>query len=388
MDKILLRRTSRILAGHNWIFSNELAASPKNHEPGSLVEVYDMKKEFIGVGYINPNSLISVRLLTRNKEEIDAKFFRKRIYDALYHRERIGINGDSLRVIFSEGDFLPGLIADKYGDCLVLQFLTLGMEKLRDIIIPLLDEILSPSVIVLRNDSHGRSLEGLPLFTEVIKGTLDKLPRIMEGDIVFEVDPLAGQKTGFFLDQRENRLAFKNLLHEGKGLDLFCYAGAWGLQLAGGGRSVTFVDASEAALAQVKSNAALNGLEKDCDFKKANVFDFLKDEVTAGRHYDFIVLDPPAFVKSRLKIREALKGYREINTLAMQLLKEGGIMATSSCSYHIERSVFLDMLRDSARDAGRQFRLIEYRSQGRDHPVLLSVPETEYLKCAFLSVYS
>ena len=347
-----------------------------------------MKKEFIGVGYINPNSLISVRLLTREKEDIDAKFFRKRIYDALYHRERIGLKGDSFRAIFSEGDFLPGLIAEKYGDCLVLQFLTLGMERLKDIIIPLLDEILSPSIIVLRNDGHGRSLEGLPLSTEVIKGTLDILPRVREGDILFDVDPLSGQKTGFFLDQRENRLALKGLVHEGKGLDLFCYSGAWGLQLAGHGKSVTFVDASEVALAQVKSNAALNGLENDCEYKKADVFDFLNDEVEAGRHYDFIVLDPPAFVKSRLKIREALKGYREINTLAMNLLKEGGILATSSCSYHIERAVFLDVLRDSARDASRQFRLIEYRSQGRDHPVLLSVPETEYLKCAFLSLHS
>ena len=388
MDKILLRRTSRILAGHNWIFSNELAASPKNHEPASLVEVFDMKKEFIGIGYINPNSLIAVRLLTRKREDIDAKFFRKKIYDALYYRERIGIKGDSFRVIFSEGDFLPGLIADKYGDCLVLQFLTLGMEQFRDIIIGLFDDILAPSVIVLRNDSQSRVLEGLPLSTEVVKGTVDALPIIREGAISFEIDPLAGQKTGFFLDQRENRLAFKELIHQGKGLDLFCYSGAWGLQLAAKGLSVTFVDTSEMALAQVKSNAARNKLEKECIYKKADVFTFLKEELEVGSSYDFIVLDPPAFVKSRLKIKEGLKGYREINTLAMNLLKEDGILATSSCSYHIEKTVFLDMLRDSAKDASRQFRLIGYRSQGRDHPVLLSVPETEYLKCAFLSLSS
>ena len=388
MDKILLRRTARIIAGHTWIFSNELAASPKNHEPGSLVEVYDMKKDYIGIGYINPNSLIAVRLLTRERETIDADFFKRRIYNALRYRSMIGINGDSFRAVFSEGDSLPGLIADKYGDCLVLQFLTLGIEKMKDIIIPILDEIFSPAAIVLRNDSQIRTLEGLPLAKEVVKGSLPPLPLIHEGDIVFEVDPLAGQKTGFFLDQRENRLALSELVHRGKGLDLFCYTGAWGLQLARKGADVTFVDDSESALSRVKSNAARNGIETKCGYAKADVFSFLKEEINVGGRYDFIVLDPPAFVKSRLKIKEALKGYREINTLAMKLLSEGGILATSSCSYHIEKSVFIDMLRDSARDARKQFRLVEYRSQGKDHPVLLSVPETEYLKCAFLSLTS
>jgi len=386
MDKILLRRTARIVAGHTWIFSNELATSPKNHEPGSLVEVYDMKKDFIGIGYINPNSLIAVRLLTREKETIDADFFRKRIRNALNYRNAIGIKGDSFRAVFSEGDSLPGLIADKYGDCLVLQFLTFGMDKMKDIITPIFDEIFSPATIVLRNDSQSRTLEGLPLYKEVVKGSLPPLPVIHEGDIAFEIDPLAGQKTGFFLDQRENRLALAKLVQGGKGLDLFCYAGAWGLHLTGKGADVTFVDDSESALSQVKSNAARNGVENKCGYTKADVFSFLKEEINAGSRYDFIVLDPPAFVKSRLKIKEALKGYREINTLAMKLLREGGILATSSCSYHIEKSVFIDMLRDSARDARKQFRLVEYRSQGKDHPVLLSVPETEYLKCAFLSL--
>jgi 23S rRNA (cytosine1962-C5)-methyltransferase len=388
MDKILLRRTARIIAGHTWIFSNELAASPKHHEPGSLVEVYDMKKAYIGIGYINPNSLIAVRLLTRERETIDADFFRKRIYNALRYRSMIGINGDSFRAVFSEGDSLPGLIADKYGDCLVLQFLTLGIEKMKNIIIPIFDEIFSPAAIVLRNDSHSRTLEGLPLVKEVVKGSLPPLPLIHEGDIVFEVDPLAGQKTGFFLDQRENRLAFSELVHGGKGLDLFCYAGAWGLQLARRGADVTFVDDSESALSRVKSNATRNRIETKCGYAKADVFSFLKEEINVGDRYDFIVLDPPAFVKSRGKIKEALKGYREINTLAMKLLSEGGILATSSCSYHIEKSVFIDMLRDSARDARKQFRLVEYRSQGKDHPILLSMPETEYLKCAFLNMTS
>jgi 23S rRNA (cytosine1962-C5)-methyltransferase len=384
MDKILLRRPGRVIAGHNWIFSNELASSPKKFAPGSIIEVRGMKDEFIGIGYINPNSLIAVRLLTRKPETVDSDFFRNRILEALEYRTSIGIQGDSFRVIFSEGDFLPGLIVDRYGDSLVLQFLTFGMDALRETIIPLFDEILSPSAIVLKNDSQSRTLEGLPVYRELIKGSIDKLPLIHEGSISFEVDPLAGQKTGFFLDQRENRLAFAELVHEGKGLDLFCYSGAWGLQAAKKGLQVTFVDDSEPALAQVRLNAKRNDVENNCDCLKADVFNFLADAVKAGRKYDFIVLDPPAFVKNRLKIREALRGYREINSLAMHLLKEGGILATSSCSYHVDRATFLDMLRDSARDSHRQFRLVDYRSQGRDHPVLLSMPETEYLKCAFL----
>jgi 23S rRNA (cytosine1962-C5)-methyltransferase len=384
MDKIIVRRPGRVIAGHNWIFSNELSQSPKRFSPGSLVEVRDMKDGFIGIGYVNPASLIAVRLLTRENERIDAAFFRKRILAALAHRENLGLRGDSFRVIFSEGDFLPGLIADKFSDCLVLQFLTFGMEALRETVIPLLDEILSPSVIVLRNDSRSRELEGLPLCKEVIKGSLDKLPVIHEGEVSFEIDPIGGQKTGFFLDQRENRLAFAELLHGGEGLDLFCYCGAWGLQAAKKGAAVRFVDDSETALSRVRSNAAGNGCEDRLSYLKADVFAFLKDELNAGRRYDFIVLDPPAFAKSRLKIKEALRGYREINSLAMRLLKEGGLLATSSCSYHVDRQAFPDMLRDAARDAGRQARFIEYRSQGRDHPVLLSMPETEYLKCAFL----
>jgi 23S rRNA (cytosine1962-C5)-methyltransferase len=384
VDKILLRRPGRVMAGHNWIFSNELATSPKNFAPGSIIQICDMKNNTIGIGYINPASLIAVRLLTRVMEEIDTQFFRNRILDAVKYRRSLGIQGDSSRVIYSEGDFMPGLIADMYGDCLVLQFLTLGMDKMKDTIIPLLDEILNPSAIVLKNDSRSRSLEGLPLYKELIKGSLDRLPVIHEGDLAFEVDPLSGQKTGFFLDQRENRLAFRDLIHEGTGLDLFSYSGAWGLQAAQKGLKVRFVDESATALAQVQSNAARNELDNNCECCRADVFDFLKDEVRANKKYDFIVLDPPAFVKNRLRIKEALRGYREINALAMKLLRDNGLLATSSCSYHVDRPAFLDMLRDSAADSHRQFRLIDYRSQGRDHPILLSMPETEYLKCAFL----
>lgn len=386
MEKVILKKTSRIRGGHLWVFSNELSESPKNYEPGSLIEVYDRQKNFLGIGYINPNSLISIRLLTHVRENIDADFFRRRIISAIEYRKRLGINGNSCRIIFSEGDFLPGLIVDKYNDVIVAQSLTLGIAIRGDIILNLLDEIFSPSVIVLRNDSFSRTLEGLPLQTTTLNRDLASLPLINEGDIVIEVDPEHGQKTGFFLDQRENRLALSRYIAGGKGLDLFCYSGAWGLQLASKGAHVTFADKSETALSIAAKNAALNKLEERCVFVKKDVFNFLQEELDAGNRYDFIVLDPPAFVKSRTKIREAVKGYREINSIAMSLIKEGGILATSSCSYHIDRAVFLEILRDAAKDAGKTVRLIEYRYQSKDHPILLSVPETEYLKCAFLEV--
>lgn len=386
MDKVFLKRTSRILGGHLWIFSNELLTSPKKFEPGSLVEVYDKEEKFLGIGYINPNSLISIRLLTREKENIDSDFFRRRIVAAINYRKRFLLSDNSFRVVYSEGDFLPGLIIDKYGDCAVVQFLTFGMEKFTETILSLIDDILSPKTIVLRNDSQSRTLEALPLEKKVVKGSLETLPLINEEDLVFEVDPMSGQKTGFFLDQRENRLTLRKYIKEGRGLDLFCYSGAWGMHLAKKGAYVTGVDDSEKALAYAKTNARLNNLEDRCEFERGNVFDFLKKESAAGNVYDFIVLDPPAFVKSRTKVKEALKGYKEINTMAMRILKEGGILSTSSCSYHIGREVFLEMLRNAAKDAKKNIRLLEYRSQSRDHPVLLSMPETEYLKCAFLAL--
>jgi 23S rRNA (cytosine1962-C5)-methyltransferase len=319
-------------------------------------------------------------------ENIDAAFFHRRITNSLNYREKFLSDYKSCRIIYSEGDLLPGLIVDKYADCLVVQFLTLGMNKMADMILNLLDEILSPSVIVLRNDTQSRVLEGLPLEKKIVKGSLDCLPLINEGGITLEVNPLLGQKTGFFLDQRENRTALSRCIKGGRGLDLFCYSGAWALQLAKNGAFVTCVDNSESAILLARKNFQLNNLSSNSNFIKDDVFEFLKREVSFCSEYDFIVLDPPAFVKSRAKIKEALRGYREINAMAMRLVKRGGILATSSCSYHIERAVFLDALRDAARDSDRTVRLLEYRSQGYDHPVLLSVPETEYLKCAFLEV--
>lgn len=386
MEVAYLNRTSRILSGHLWVFSNELAASPKKFEPGSVVELRDRKNSFLGIGYINPHSLIAIRILTRKKEEINSDFFRNRILDAIDYRKRFLKDMGSFRVVFSEGDFLPGIIVDKYGDCLSIQILTLGMEKQSDTIIGILDDIFSPSAIVLKNDSSVRLLEGLRQEKKILKGFLDSLPVIQEDSLLFEIDPMAGQKTGYFLDQRESRIAFSRLAEGGKGLDLFCYSGAWSIHLASRGAHVIGIDDSDQAVSFARKNAVINNLSDRCLFEKADVFEFLKKGVLGRDQYDFIVLDPPAFARSKSQIKNAIRGYREINSNAMRMLKKGGLLATSSCSFHIGREIFLDMLRLAAKDAGRQARLIEMRSQSKDHPVLLSVPETEYLKCAFLEV--
>jgi len=385
MEKVYLRRSSRILSGHLWVFSNEIEGSPKAYKPGSIVTVFDRNRNLLGTGYINPHSLISIRLLSDRIEEIDRDFFLRRISDAIEYRKRFLPSTDSFRVVYSEGDLLPGLIVDKYEKLIVLQILTSGMEGFRDTIIDILDELFHPSGIVMRNDSPFRTLEGLPLEKGIIKGNLTEVV-IREGHLSFYVDTLLGQKTGFFLDQRENRLSFSKVIHGGKGLDLFCYTGAWAIHMAYAGADVTGVDDSEHAIEMSRRNAELNDLSERCRFIRADVFAHMKSEIDEKRRYDYIVLDPPAFVKSKERIKEAMRAYRRINSDAMRLLRRGGLLATSSCSYHISKETFLDILRGAARDADRQVRLIEMRSQAKDHPILLSMPETEYLKCAILEV--
>jgi len=387
MQRVHLKRTKRLHAGHLWVFSNELYENPKQYLPGSLVEVCDMHDGFIGIGYINPRSLIAIRLLAKQKQDIDVQFLKQRISSAIQLRKQLVGERDAYRIIYSEGDYLPGLIADRYGGCLVLQFLTYGMEVMKDQVVELLDEMLGPETIVLRNDSRMRSLEGLPLYKEVVKGNLDSLPIIHEDGVEFEINPYEGQKTGFFLDQRENRLRLKQFIRKGRGLDLFSYVGAWSMHLASTGAEITCVDSSERAIAHAKRNTELNNAGDKISYAVEDVFSYLEREVTTGeKTYDFIVLDPPAFVKSANKLNEAVKAYRGINEASMRLVRPGGIFATSSCSYHLSRELFLEMLNAAAKNAGRSIRLIELRSQAPDHPILLSMPETEYLKCAFLVV--
>lgn len=369
------------------MFSNEIYESARGYVPGSLVELFDRQENFLGTGYINPNSLISIRILSWERVEINRGFFKRRLREAFDLRERLFEDRDALRLVYSEGDYLPGLIVDKYGKCIVLQLLTCGIERIKDMVIGLIDEMLDPDVIVLKNEGRSRSLEGLSLYKEVVKGSLVELPMIREKGVSFEVDPYEGQKTGFFLDQKENRRALRQYVKGGRGLDLFCYTGAWSLSLAFQGAQMTGIDESESAIKRAVKNAEMNTLRNKASFVQDDVFSYLKKKTAeGGEKYDFIVCDPPAFVKSSAKIKEAARAYRQLNALCMGLIKPGGLLATSSCSYHIGKEMFLDMLRDASRDAQRGLRLIEFRSQDRDHPVLLSMPETEYLKCAFLVV--
>ncbi|MBI5345136.1 MAG: class I SAM-dependent rRNA methyltransferase, partial [Deltaproteobacteria bacterium] len=275
METAVLSRTSRIASGHLWVFSNEIEGTPLAFTPGAIVELRDKKGGYLGKGYVNPRSLIAVRILTREREEINRDFFLKRVKGALEYRRRFISGRDSFRAVYSEGDNLPGLIVDKYGDCLSVQFLTLGMEMMLETVLDVLDEVFSPSTIVLRNDTSIRALEGLTLEKKVIKGSLDVLPRIHEGNAVFEVDPLLGQKTGFFLDQTENRDAFSALIGPGRGLDLFSYTGGWAIRMASSGASVTGVDSSEPAVAFAAKNAALNNMTGRCVFEKADIFEFV-----------------------------------------------------------------------------------------------------------------
>jgi 23S rRNA (cytosine1962-C5)-methyltransferase len=375
----------RLLLGHPWVFSNEIASDLRQYEPGSIVDVYTHGGTFVGRGYINPRSLITVRILSQHRETIDSGFFRGRLEAALRRRERLLPGVQSYRLVYSEGDMLPGLIIDRYQDHLVLQLLTLGMELRTDAICEALESLIRPQAIIARNDVGIRTLEGLPQEKKILRGNLQTPVEVWENDIRFRVDPWEGQKTGFYLDQRENRCLLRPLLAGERVLDTFCYTGAWALHAArAGAREVLAVDESAKALGWAKDQAHDNGLEQVCQFVAADVFDFLKGADVRHERFDCIILDPPAFVKSRSKVREGLQGYWEINRRAMRLVKPGGYLITCSCSYHVDPETFRSTLSRAARAARRTVALLEMRSQGRDHPVPLPLSESAYLKCAVL----
>jgi 23S rRNA (cytosine1962-C5)-methyltransferase len=375
----------RLLLGHPWVFSNEIASDVGTYEPGSLVDVYTHGGTLVGRGYINPHSLITVRILSPRREVIDSEFFYSRLAAALQRRQRLFPGVQSYRLVYSEGDLLPGLIVDCYQGHLVLQTLTLGMEVRTEAICEALDRLLQPHVIVARNDVGIRALEGLPQEKKVLLGHLQTPVEVWEGDIRFRVDLWEGQKTGFYLDQRENRCALQPLLAGERVLDAFCYTGAWALHAARAGAQVVIaVDESAKAIRWATDQAKDNGFEQVCQFTASDVFDFLKEADTRHDRFDCIILDPPAFVKSRRKVREGLEGYWEINRRALRLVKPGGFLITCSCSYHVDPETFRSTLSRAARAARRTVVLLEMRSQARDHPVLLPLSEAAYLKCAVL----
>ena len=377
----------RVLQGHPWVFSNELVHVPRDAEPGVLVEVHDPQGRVLGIGYFNPRSLIAVRLLSRTIQPIDRAFFIQRIRQADGMRKWLFKEERSYRVVFSEADGLPGLIVDRYEDDIVIQVTTAGMERWIPAVCEALIELFHPKTIVARNDTAIRELEGLKLEKRVLYGKIESPTVITKNGLKFELDLLEGQKTGFYLDQSENYPRLKDLVAGGTVLDGFCYAGCWALHAARyGAKQVIGLDSSEKAIGLAKANARRNGLEDRCDFRKVDVFDELRKQVSAGAQYDGIVLDPPAFIKSKSKLKEGLQGYREINRHAMRLIKPAGFLVTCSCSYHLDREGFLNMLSQAAWDARRTARLLEFRAQARDHPILLSIPETNYLKCAILMI--
>jgi 23S rRNA (cytosine1962-C5)-methyltransferase len=382
--KLRQKEERRILRGHPWVFSNELLQPVGECSPGEVVDVLDFSGKFLGRGYINPHTLIAVRILTRKQEEIDSRFFRRKISAARNLRTMLGF-GDSFRAVFSEGDGIPGLIVDKYADTLVVQSLTAGIDRMIENIISALRDEYSPQTIVLRNDTASREIEGLTQEKRIVHGMVQGPVTIEESGIRYHVDILEGQKTGFFFDQRENRQVLKDYVKGMRTLDCFCYVGAWSLTAAYFGASdVIGLDVSEKAIKLASENAVLNGLS--AQFKIADIFDELRRLEKDRERFGCIILDPPAFVKSRTKVREALKGYKEINLRAMRLLEPGGALVTCSCSHHIDQDLFTEMLIDAAYSAGRQARLLETRSQARDHPMLLAARETQYLKCAVLLI--
>ncbi|MBI5571477.1 MAG: class I SAM-dependent rRNA methyltransferase [Desulfomonile tiedjei] len=381
-NMIVLKRHAdrRIRKGHLWVFSNEIATPRISElETGSIHELQDAAGEFIGMVYANPSSLIAARILSRKKAPIDRAFFVHQIEAAVERRKRLFPDRDTYRVVFGEGDLLPGLVVDKYGPVLAIQSLTAGIDAHMDLVQDALVEILAPEAIYLRNDSPFRMLEGLPLEKRLAYGKLPEQVIVELEGLKFVVDVPGGQKTGMYLDQESNRSLLKHYVWPGASvLDLFCYTGGWGIHaVAAGATEVTAVDSSRPALNTAQANADLNGFGDRFDPIKDNALDFLKK---TSQTWDVIVLDPPAFIKSRSLVKEGLKGYIDINRRALGKLQSGGILVTCSCSHHLDPPGFESALLSASRQSGRELRLLDARGQAPDHPVLLAMPETRYLK--------
>ncbi|HEY6572772.1 MAG TPA: class I SAM-dependent rRNA methyltransferase [Candidatus Eisenbacteria bacterium] len=373
----------RIRSGHPWVFSNEIAEVEGSPAPGAEVLVEDHRGTPVGVGLYNPHSLIAIRLFSRRVRPVDEALFRDRIGRALALRERILPVETTYRLIHGEGDFLPGLVVDRYGDYLGVQSLTAGIESRLDLILDLLEEMVRPKGIVCRRDGSGRSLEGLERLEPLERGEVPELIDAPYEGYVLTIDLLGGQKTGEFLDQRENRKRVAREAHGKRVLDLYCHTGLFSLHCAAAGaRSVLGIDSSRPALERARENHRRNAPLKDVTFREARVEDVLRAFGREEERFDLIVLDPPALVKSRKTLDEGVRKYVTLNASAMRLLAPGGTLATATCSHHVDAPAFLDLLRTAAKMAGARFRLVEVMGQSRDHPVLLAARETSYLTMA------
>lgn len=369
-------RVSR--AGHLWIYRSDIT-NAVDVPGGAIVGVRDERGKFVGQFFYSDRSEISLRLLTLDDERIDREWWRTRLREAMRRRAGYKANTNAYRLVYSEGDLLPSLIVDVYDDVFVLQTLAQGTDAIKEMLVELLVEEFAPRAVIERNDARVRELEGLELRAGLVYGDAPEEFEIVQDGVRFLISPLGGQKTGSFLDQRENRLAASRFAH-GRALDCFTFNGAFALHLAPACDSVIGLDISADAVAQAKRNAKLNDA-RNVEFREANVFDALREMENSGERFDTIVLDPPAFAKNRASIKAAARGYKEINLRAMKLLQLNGTLVTCTCSYHMSEDIFLELVAEAARDAKRRVQLLEKRMQARDHPVLFGVPETYYLKC-------
>ncbi len=377
------KAAGRVASGHPWIFASDVLSS-EGAEAGEAVEVIDWKDRPLGTAHFSAASQIALRMLTRGRQEIGREFFAQRIRIAQEYRSRVVRGTDAYRVVHGEGDLLPGLIVDRYKDWLVLQTLNQGMDRARTAIVESLVDLFTPRGIVARNEAAVRTREALPLESGVIWGETPEPFEFEMNGLRWQVDLLRGMKTGMFLDQRENYSAASQY-GRGRALDCFTSTGGFALHLARKCDSVEALDSSAGALATAARNAELNGM-RNIEFREMDVFAALAGFASARRQYDTVILDPPAFAKSRHNVDDALRGYKEINLRAMRLLNSGGLLATCSCSQRVSEADFLEVVAQAALDAGRQLRVVERRTQSADHPILLTVPETHYLKCIVLEV--
>lgn len=375
----------RVRHGHLWIYRSDVIEI--DADGGSVVAVRDERGNSIGQALFSNASQIALRFLTQGTEAIDREWWRQKIREAA-SRRHISSDTDAYRVVYSEGDLLPSLIVDRYADVLVLQTLSQGTDALKSLLVEIMVEEFEPIAIVERNDARVRELEGLPLTSGTIYGDAPHELETLQHGLKFFVAPSGGQKTGSFLDQRENRIAARNAAqttNRGRALDCFTFNGAFAIHLAGVCGQVTGIDISGEAVATAQRNAELNNVS-NVDFREANVFDALREMEATGERFDTIVLDPPAFAKNRASLKSALRGYKEINLRALKLLNRGGVLVTCTCSYHVSEELFVDVLTQAAIDARRRVQIIEKRMQATDHPVLVAMPETYYLKCLIARV--
>ena len=381
-------KEKRVYSGHPWVFRSDIARVEGEYLPGDIINIFSSKGRFLARGYYNPNSQIALRIMTyKEDEQVDRNLIFKRIHDAVEYR-RTFADLKSCRLVFAESDRLPALIVDAFGDVLVLQCLALGMERFKKDVVDALVEEVHPKGIWERNDVPVRKLEGLEMSTGLLYGDVPDRVLMTENGVQFLVDVKEGQKTGFFLDQKENRAAIAPFVKNKRVLDCFTHTGSFALHAGKyGAKEVTGVDISEYACDFATENAKLNGLDDRVHFVSVNAFDLLSEQSRQGEKYDVIILDPPAFTKTKSAVDSAMRGYKEINLRAMKMIEPGGYLITCSCSQHVLPEMFREMVLDAAKDAKVLLRLVEFRTQGKDHPILPYARETQYLKCGIYQVF-